>query len=598
VSELITAADAGTLPGLLLERIRRTPEATAYLEYDATREAWISETWRGMGRRAAQFRAALARAGLKAGERVALLLPNSMDWVAFDFGAMSLGLVVVPLYAHDSAANWVDVLAHSEARLALFPTWVSWMDVRAHATPLEALEQVWIRTPIKGGDASDNSRAVRSLAAVLPAADGGLVTDVKDPRVLATLIYTSGTTGRPKGVMLSHIALLSNAEAAGKVVMPRSDDVLLSHLPLAHAFERTIGCYLAMMGGSATAYSRSIDLLRDDIAAIRPTIMLSVPRLYERLAAGIRNKVAHNPITRWLLEATADLGWRRSAGRRGAGAGLDPLRALLSRALDRLLAVPVRQALGGRLRAAVSGGAPLDPEILRFLIGLGIPLTEGYGLTEAGPVVAATTPEDSLPGSAGRPLPGVEVAIGRDSELLVRTPSLMDGYWRDAAATAAAIDGDGWLHTADLAEVRDGRVFILGRLKDVIVLATGEKVYPAAIETEICKDALFQQAVAVGEGAPCLVAVIVLDSDRWAELAPRHAWNEHDPNARDVRDHVLQRIAYRLRDMPSYAQIRNVHVTLEPWTIEAGTATPTLKLKRQAIALRFAHEIAALYLRS
>ncbi len=224
---------------------------------------------------------------------------------------------------------------------------------------------------------------------VVPAEAGDFEINPRDPQALATLIYTSGTTGRPKGVMLSHFALLWNAEAAGKVITPRADDVFLSHLPLAHAFERTVGYYLAMMGGSVVAYARSIDLLKDDIAAIRPTVFLSVPHLYERLAASIRAQAAHNPLERWLLDTTASLGWRRCSGLRGLAAAPNPVSALLWKALDQLVATRVRRALGGRLRAAVSGGAPLDPDVAQFLIGLGVPLTEGYGLTEAGPVVTA-----------------------------------------------------------------------------------------------------------------------------------------------------------------------------------------------------------------
>ena len=387
-----------------------------------------------MGRRAARFRAALAETGLEAGERVGLLLPNCIDWVAFDMAAMSLGLVVVPLYAHDSAANMADVLANSEARLALFPTLSRWEEFGAHTSRLEALKYIWIKE--QNTTRPHTPRGPLSVRDVLPAEAGDFETNLSDPQVLATLIYTSGTTGRPKGVMLSHLALLWNAEAAGKVITPRPDDVFLSHLPLAHAFERTVGCYLAMMGGSAVAYARSIDLLRDDIAAIRPTVFLSVPRLYERLAARIRGQAAHNRLQGWLLDTTAGLGWRRCSGLRGLAAAPNPVSALLWKALDQLVATRVRRALGGRLRAAVSGGAPLDPDVARFLIGLGVPLTEGYGLTEAGPVVTAATAEDSVPGSVGRALPGVDLVVGAIGELLVRTPSVMHGYWRDEATTA------------------------------------------------------------------------------------------------------------------------------------------------------------------
>jgi long-chain acyl-CoA synthetase len=598
MGDFITAADAGTLPGLLHERILRTPDATAYLEHNAAHKDWVVHTWADMGRRAAQFRGALAKTRLKAGERVGLLLPNCVDWVAFDMAAMSLGLVVVPLYTHDSAANISDVLADSEARLALFPTWSRWVEFAAHAARLEALEHVWIWEPGVSVPGADRGRPALAVADVLPAGAGKFETDADDPKALATLIYTSGTTGRPKGVMLSHFALLWNAESTSKVITPRPDDVFLSHLPLAHAFERTLGCYLSMMGASAVAFARSIDLLKDDIAAIRPTVFLSVPRLYERLAARIRANAGGNPLERWLVDLTARLGWRRCCGLRGLSPAMDPVRARLAKALDRLIATRMRDALGGRLRVMVSGGAPLDPDIARFLIGLGLPLTEGYGLTEAGPVVTAAAPEDCVPGSVGRPLPGVDLSIGADNELLVRTPSAMLGYWRDQPSTVKTIDNEGWLHTGDLAEIRDSRLFILGRLKDVIVLTTGEKIDPSAIEAEILKDPLFQQVVAVGECRPCLAAILVLNRERWISLALRHKWSGRDPNARRVRDHMLGRIATRLRDMPDYAQVRAVFLTLEPLTIEGGLATPTLKVKRQAVERRFEREIAKLYLPS
>ena len=382
---VIGASDAGTLPGLFLERIGRTPERTAYRAYDRRSACWRDHTWRAMGDRAGRFQSAFKAHGLVAGDRVAILLPNGIDWVACDMAAQGLGLVVVPLYAHDSAANSAYILGHAGARLAVIDTAERWNELVPHIGQFPVLEHVWIGA---GGASQANEGVpptVCALEAVLPAHAGPFETAGIDPKDAATIVYTSGTTGRPKGVILSHFALLWNAEAAAAFVPPREDDLFLSILPLAHAFERTGGYYLPMMGGSTVAYARSVEDLREDMVSIRPTAMLAVPRLFERIHAAVRRRAEHNPVRRNLLDLTVSLGWRRFAARHGRGPDLNPIAALAWRLLDRVVAAKVRAAFGGRLRAAVSGGASLPEDTARFLIGLGIPVLEGYGLTEAAP---------------------------------------------------------------------------------------------------------------------------------------------------------------------------------------------------------------------
>ena len=259
---------------------------------------------------------------------------------------------------------------------------------------------------------------------------------------LATIMYTSGTTGNPKGVMLSHANILANAYAGISRVPVYPDDLFLSFLPLSHALERTVGYYVPMMAGASVAHVRSLEQLPDDLAAIRPTIVISVPRLFERVHMKITGALAAGP--RWkrrLFELTVAVGWRRFLHRQGRG-GWSPL-LLLWPLLDRLVAQRVMAALGGRVRQAVSGGAPLSPDISRFFIALGLQLLQGYGLTETSPVVSVNTPADNLPDTVGRPLPGIEVAVGAQSELLVRGPHVMSGYWRNPDASAAAIDRQG-----------------------------------------------------------------------------------------------------------------------------------------------------------
>ncbi|MGC2827129.1 MAG: AMP-binding protein, partial [Pseudolabrys sp.] len=416
------------------------------------------------------------------------------------------------------------------------------------------------------------------------------------PTDLATLIYTSGTTGRPKGVMLSHFALLWNARASGALVPPLRNDVFLSILPLAHAFERTVGYYLPMMGGSTVAYGRSPQDLAEDLIAIRPTAMLGVPLLFERICASIRAKVSHGFLRSKLLQITSAIGWRRFAAqqRRRTQSAVQLLWLLLKP----LVVSPVLAALGGRLRVAVSGGAPLDQGVAQLLIGLGVPVVEGYGLTEAAPVVAANRLDDNLPGSVGRPLNGVEVKLGPKDELFVRSPSAMMGYWKDNEQTQRAFDAAGWLSTGDIAEIRDdGRIIIRGRLTEMLVLSIGEKINPTVVEGQLTRDSLFEQAMVVGDRRPFLTAVVVLNAKAWELFAAERGLDPGQPNHQASKIELLAKITSLLAGLPRYAQIRALHLTLQPWTIEAGLLTPTLKIKRELIAPLFAKEIGDLYVK-
>jgi len=593
--DCISAELARTLPGLFNERVRRTPESVAYRQFDRDAQRWCDHTWESVQKSAAQLQLAMEREGLTAGDRVAILLPNGVDWVAFDMAALGLGLVVVPLYAHDSVANVSYILGHSGARLLLVDNEARWRLLSPRREEFPELSAVWISEPSTDANGFGKTPAVKQLDAVTVQAKIAALKSSCEPSSLATIIYTSGTTGRPKGTMLTHFALLWNAQSTAKIIPPRRDDVFLSHLPLAHAFERTVGYYLPMMGGSVVAYARSVDELADDLKAIRPTVLLSVPRIYERAYGAVRDKTAGSRIGRHLVNLVREFGWRRFQATQGRCPPPTLGARLVWRLLDKLVAAPIRNAFGGRLRVGVCGGAPLPGEVARFLLAVGLPLVEGYGLTEAGPVVAATALDDVLPGSAGRPLPGIQLALSEDQELLVRSPSAMTGYWRDEAQTAQAIDRDGWLHTGDLAEIRDGRVFILGRLQDIQVLAIGEKINASLIEEEITKDRLFDHAVVIGEGKPFLIAVCALNPKRWRTLASALGVDADNPNAPPVREAVLARLDHRLKDHPRHAQVKAAHLVLEPWTTESGLLTPSLKVKRDRVEQRYRAAIESLF---
>jgi long-chain acyl-CoA synthetase len=594
--DIISARQAETLWGLFCERVRRSPDDLAYRDYDPLANDWRDHTWQAIALRVDRFRAALARERLEPGDRVAIVLPNGIDWVCLDMAAHASGLIVVGLYPHDNAASNAYILGHSGARLVLLDSEARWQSLRLFRSELPSLECVWIRGVSAGSGAPLSDPGVRELAGALSIAAEPMLQDPVGPNDLASLVYTSGTTGRPKGVMLSNFALLCNAEGAAAIVPPRRDDIFLSVLPLAHAFERTVGYYLPMMGGCTVAFARSAEDLREDLIAIRPTAMLGVPLLFERMSAAIRASVMGRVGKRTLLQLAASLGWRDFEVKQHR---LSPgLAARLAETiLKKYVSAPILAAFGGRLRVAISGGAPLDQETARLLIGLGLPLVEGYGLTEAGPVVAANGLCDNMPSSVGHPLTGVEVKLSAEGELLVRSPSMMTGYWKDADATARALDRAGWLSTGDVAEIRDGRIFIRGRLREMIVLSVGEKVNPTIVESELTRDRLFKQAMVVGDRRPFLAAVIVLDADAWRRLAADKGFDPERPNHPASKIEMLARIVPLLATLPRYAQVHAVHLTLEPWTIEAGLLTPTLKVKRDVVQRKFAEEIAALYVK-
>jgi len=398
--------------------------------------------------------------------------------------------------------------------------------------------------------------------------------------------------------MLSHRNILDNAHTAARCLAPLAGELFLSFLPLSHSLERTAGCYLPMMGGATVAFARSINHLAEDLRVVRPTILISVPRIFEmfhhRILAGMADRP---PVSRWLFRLATGVGWRRfehGQGRAGWSAGL-----LLWPLLDRLVAARVLSHLGGRIQYAICGGADLSPQISRLFLGLGLPLYQGYGMTEASPVISVNRPDDNVPESIGTPLPGIEVRIGAQDELLTRSTSVMLGYWDQPQATAQAIDGEGWLHTGDQVRVDSrGHLYITGRLKDIIVLGTGEKVPPADMELAILADPLFEQVMLVGEGRPFLSLLAVLNAEQWEVLARELGLDPHSQTAladRRLHKAVLRRIAQRLGAFPGYAQVRRVSLDLVPWTVEEGLLTPTLKVRRPQVSERFRDRIEAMY---
>jgi long-chain acyl-CoA synthetase len=590
-----------TLAELLQRRIALTPSAEAYRQFDPALGGWVSYSWGDFGSRVGDFRRALAGEALLAGARIAILIPNSIEHLAMDQAALALGLVPVPLHVIDNPESLAYVLADSGASLLFIDSTERWRLLEPFRARFPALQRV----VHLGGSATDGgiARSLTQWLASAPQGTGGARTEPEpsaapSPDALAAIVYTSGTTGRPKGVMLSHRNVVSNVHSIMAAVPVLQSDVFLSFLPLSHTLERTAGYYLPIAAGASVAFARSVSRLMEDFGAVRPTVLISVPRIYERVYAAIRESIEHRSAGRALFALAVRAGWARFTRSQGGEVRSPLALRFFAPWLDRQVGMRVRERFGGRLRAAVTGGAPLPFEVARTFLALGVPVLQGYGLTESAPVVACNTLMDNHPESVGRPLPGVEVRIGANGELLVRGPNVMRGYWGREEETAQAIDADAWLHTGDQAQIVDGRILIKGRIKDIIVTSTGEKIAPVDLETAILADPAFEQVIVVGEGRPYIAALCVLHRARWEEEAPKLGLVATDPaslRSRAAREWALARIAEAVRGLPAYATPRAVSLTTEPWTIDAGLLTPTLKPKRPALEARFAEEIAGLY---
>ena len=614
-------ASVQTLPQLLAYRVARTPDAEAYRAFDPASQSWTHLTWAQAAQRVDAWARALAALQLPAAARVAILLPNGLHALCADQSTLATGCVPVPLHAIDNPGSIAYILADCEASVLIVGHADQWATIQAVGTPFPALRAVvvtdedaaWAPAP-----AAPGGPAVGSLAQWLAA--GAAPADGAPPPVppappgaddLAAIVYTSGTTGKPKGVMLTHRNVVSDVQAVLERIAPTVDDVFLSFLPLSHTFERTGGYYLPIAAGSCVAYARSVALLAEDLKTVRPTVLVSVPRIYERIHAKLLEKLGASPWKMQLYEAAQNKGWARFRAAQGlpppsaeeAAQGREAagwMAALPWPLLQALVAKPLLAQFGGRVRVAVSGGAPLSPTIAKCFLGLGLPLVQGYGMTETAPVVSVNSLDDNDPACVGKALPGVEVRIGENRELQVRGPIVMKGYWKRPEDTARILSADGWLGTGDQADIVDGRIYIRGRIKEIIVTSTGEKVPPGDLELALLADPLLEQAFVVGENRPFIACVAVLQREEWQRLAADLGLSAQDPaslNHPSVHRAVLARIEKNTASFARYAVPRAVHLTLEPWTIENTFMTPTLKLKRNNLMAYYAEAIEGMYQR-
>jgi long-chain acyl-CoA synthetase len=472
----------------------------------------------------------------------------------------------VPLYVDDNAENVTWCAGNAEARLAIVENVRLARGLRKAGGDSGAFAPMVVLHVEEALTADDGAVAVGEF---LPPTGGMPEVKGLPDATLATICYTSGTSGRPKGVMLSHGNIIADVESCRETKMARQSDTFLSILPLSHMFERTGGYYLPLSIGAKVVYARSVAQIADDLAEQAPTAMFAVPRIFEKFLARVNQSLASSPAKRWLFDQCVARGWRVEHGH---ASWFDTVATAVLRSL---VAKPIFARLGGRMRLTVVGGAALDPALAHTFIGLGLAMLQGYGMTEASPVISVNLIDDNDPDSVGPPLPGIEIKLAQSGELLARGGNVMLGYWRNPDATRESIDGDGWLHTGDVAEIRDRRIYIRGRVKDILVMSNGEKLPPQDVEFALLHDPVFEQVMLVGEGRPFLTLLAVT--------------KETDEQS------LLKRANDQLKSFPRWVRIRRVIPMVDPWSIENGLLTPTLKLKRPLVLARFKEAVETVY---
>jgi len=544
----------------------------------------------------------LEELGIRTGDRVAILSENRPEWAIADYACLQLGVADVPLYPNLPSDQVSYILRDSGATAIFVSNADQAAKVAAVRTELPALRHIiTFAESAAGVDMTLASLEARG-ASVDTEARRGILRNRADsvrPDDLATLIYTSGTTGEPKGVMLTHDNLYSNVIASHAAVPFAGADTCLSFLPLSHVFERMSGHYLMLSTGTSIAYAESVDTVPQNMVEVRPTLVLSVPRLYEKMYA----RVLENALSGGAVKKRIFF-WARAVAERWADvtlAGGTPrgLLALQYTVAQKLVFSKLKERTGGRLRYFVSGGAPLAPEINKFFYAAGLVILEGYGLTETSPVIAVNTPKNFRIGTVGKPVPGVEVMIAADGEILTRGPNVMKGYFNKPTATAEAIDGEGWFHTGDIGELRDGFLAITDRKKDIIVTAGGKNIAPQPIENLVRTNKFVTDVVMIGDRRKYPVLLVVPDwkaLEAWGRDANVSWSSRADALALPaVQQKMDAEVRGALGGLAHFETPKKIGLLEHEFSQERGELTSTLKVRRRVIDQTYKAVIDSLY---
>jgi long-chain acyl-CoA synthetase len=557
-------------------------------------DAWVDITYAAFTAQVVDVARGLVASGIEPGDRIALLSRTRYEWTLFDYAIVAAGAVTVPIYETSSAEQVAWILSDSGAKAAV-------VEDHRHAATVTGTEDapahVW--RIVADADWPGAVEALTTRGASVPAAAVHERRTAARGDDLATLIYTSGTTGRPKGCELTHANLLAEVRTVITVLPEVLDGhgSLLLFLPLAHVFGKVVQCAVL---DSRTVLGHSLDAkhLLDDLGTFQPTVLLAVPRVFEKVFHGARRKAVDGGKGKIFDAAAATaVAWSKACDAGGPGAGLRLRRALF----DALVYRRLRAALGGHVQAAVSGSAPLTEHLGHFFRGVGVPVLEGYGLTETTAAISVNTMSAQRIGTVGRPIPGQTIRIADDGEILVRGPVVFRGYHGNPDATAEAVT-DGWFHTGDVGELDEaGFLRITGRKKELIVTAGGKNVAPAVLEDRLRAHPLVGQVVVVGDGQPFIAALVTVDAEALPRWRRQHGKPEGDGSAADLvddpelRGEIAAAVEEANRAVSRAEQIRKFRILPGDFTEEGGELTPTLKVRRSVVTSRYADDVAALY---
>ena len=552
-------------------------------------------SWRAVAEQVSAVARGLQAAGVRAGDRVLLVAENRPEWLIADLAVMSIGAVTVPAYTTNTAVNHLHLINDSGARLAIVSTPQLARHVIAAAAEADQKLAIYVM--------DEPEKTMRSAVATYPWADLLVAGGALDLRTLkrddvCCLIYTSGTGGLPRGVMLTHGNILANCDGAMDLLrtLGIGNEVFLSFLPLSHAYEHTGGMFFPISIGAEIYYAERVETLSTNLTEARPTIMTAVPRLYESMRQRILVSLTHqSKLKRALFEQALALGKKRYE----TPEALTPWDKLRDAACEGLVRSKVRKRFGGRLKAMVSGGAPLNYDVGLFFIALGVPLLQGYGQTEAAPIISANLPRRVKLKTVGPALKGVEVKIASDGEILVRGPLVMKGYWNDPDGTIATIDDQGWLHTGDIGQIdQDGYIEITDRKKDIIVNSGGDNVSPQRIQGVLCLEQSIAQAMAYGDKKPYITAVIVPDEEFAKAWAAEHGVADDSASLAAngaFRTAMAKAVEHANGQLSALEKVRKFTLASQPFTVENGQMTPTLKVRRHAVLREYRDALDALY---
>jgi long-chain acyl-CoA synthetase len=588
-----------TIGSMFLDNAKRYADRICMKAY--IDRQWKSFSWKQVEENVRHFAYGLLSLGLEPGDKVALMSENRPEWAWTDLAVLCLGGAIVTIYPSNTAPQAQYIIQNSEAKYVALSQSTHLEKIRQVRGELKNLQQVILFDPPESGEKDYLTfTEVVEMGRQKPKVEEfeKRVAALK-PDDLLTLIYTSGTTGNPKGVMLTHDNLMSNIKDVLSKVELTSTDMALSFLPLSHSLERMAGYYTLLSAGIPFAYARSIETLGQDMMEIKPTVMICVPRIFEKIYAALMKKIQEESvIKRTLFERAVDIG-KKVSKLKQAKKPVPLLLDLQYKLFSFLVFSKISERVGGRIRFLVSGGAPLAKELAEFFHAAGLLVLEGYGLTESSPVITVNTPENYRFGSVGRAIPSVKVKIAPDGEILASGPNIMKGYYKNPEATAEALE-KGWLHTGDVGFLDDdGFLYITDRKKDIIVTAGGKNIAPQNIENLLKMQNVIEQSCVIGDQKRYLVALIVPSRDFLKEEFKKEGltFSDSDPlsQSEKAKAYVQKAIDVVNAGLARYETIKRFAILDETFTVENGTLTPTLKVKRKAVMKKYETLIDSLY---